>query len=186
MASLFQEDGAIRVIEGPEQADGPSADGSFKVEPNVIAGKFKKFVREYAYSTPGAGGINVGTLKYREQLQQNCSRGDYYLTVNLNDLNTHEDGEVLAHALQDRPTEMVPLCERVLKELYRELVAGDEDEGDHRQHERVIGQGHRAEAELPSQRAEGHDKLLDAFLLEVRRLLHELLQVRLQDVLVDV
>merc|ERR1719215_2496454 len=68
-------------------------------------------------------------MKYREQLQQNCSRGDFYLTVNLNDLNTHEDGEVLAHALQDRPTEMVPLCERVLKELYKELAAGDEEEG---------------------------------------------------------
>mmetsp|Transcript_34425 Transcript_34425/g.87418 ORF Transcript_34425/g.87418 Transcript_34425/m.87418 type:complete len:748 (+) Transcript_34425:56-2299(+) len=128
MASLFQEDGAIRIIEGPEQSDGPSADGGFRVEPNVIANKFKKFVREYAYNTAGAGGINVGTLKYREQLQQNCSRGEYYLVVNLNDLNTHEDGEVLAHALQDRPTEMVPLCERVLKELYKELVAGDEAE----------------------------------------------------------
>jgi DNA replication licensing factor MCM5 len=129
MASLFQEDGVIRVIEGPEQADGPSVDGSFKVEPNIIAGKFKKFVREYAYNTPGAGGINIGTLKYREQLQQNCSRGDYYLKLNVNDLNTHEDGEVLAHALRDRPSEMVPLCERVLKELYKELVAGSDEEG---------------------------------------------------------
>mmetsp|Transcript_98849 Transcript_98849/g.258236 ORF Transcript_98849/g.258236 Transcript_98849/m.258236 type:complete len:750 (-) Transcript_98849:324-2573(-) len=125
MASLFQEDGAIRVIEGPEPSDAQPMDGSFKVDPNQIANKFKKFVREYAYNTSGAGGINIGTLKYREQLQQNCSRGEFFLKLNLNDLNTHEDGEVLAHELQRSPTEFVPLAERVLKELYSELISKD-------------------------------------------------------------
>lgn len=103
-------------------------DGSFNVEANVIASKFKKFVREYAYNTGGASGMNIGTLKYREQLQQNCSRGDFYLKVNMSDLNTHEDGEVLAHALQTGPSEVIPLCERVLRELYVELVDPDEVE----------------------------------------------------------
>merc|ERR1719362_909475 len=128
MASFFQEDGAVRVIEGPEQEDAAPMDGNFNVEANVIASKFKKFVREYAYNTAGASGMNIGTLKYREQLQQNCSRGDFYLRVNMSDLNTHEDGEVLAHALQTGPSEVIPLCERVLRELYVELVDPDEVE----------------------------------------------------------
>jgi len=128
-SGIFQEDGAIRIIEGPDAPDsatGISADYK-EVEPSIVANKFRKFVREFAYNTAGAGGINIGTLKYREQLQQNCTGGQFYLKLNLNDLNTHEDGEVLAHALQTRPTEMIPVCERVLKELHKELVVPDVD-----------------------------------------------------------
>jgi len=134
-AGIFQEDGAIRVIEAPDAPDAPGAgllgaDGSgFKVEPNTIRKKFKTFVTEFAYNTTGAGGINIGTLKYRQQLQQNCGRGEYYLKLNLSDLNTHEDGEVLAHALRTSPTEAVPMCEEVLKDLYREIVLDGETDG---------------------------------------------------------
>jgi len=127
--AMFQEDGAIRVIEGPDVGEAPVVDGDFDVEPDVVASKFKKFVREFAYSTPGAGGINVGTMKYREQLQQNCGAGYHYLQVNLNDLNAFEDGEVLAHKLRNSPTEFVPLCERALQDLYRELVQRDAEGG---------------------------------------------------------
>jgi len=123
---MFQDDGKIRVVESQEGAGLPPADGH-KVEPNDIGNKFKKFIREFAYSTPGAGGINIGTLKYRDQLQQNVSRGDYWLKVNLNDLNTHEDGEIVAHALQSNPSEFVQLCERGLKELCSEILPKDSD-----------------------------------------------------------
>jgi len=129
-SGIFQEDGAIRIIEGPEQPESAGGvTGDFKeVEPSVVASKFRRFVREFAYNTAGAGGMNIGTLKYREQLQQNCSKGQFFLRLNLNDLNTHEDGEVLAHALATRPTDMIPVCERVLKELYKELVVSDDDQ----------------------------------------------------------
>jgi len=126
---MFQDDGVVRVVEGPEGAGSmPAADGN-KFENDQVRSKFKKFIKEFAYSTPGAGGINIGTLKYRDQLQQNCSRGDYWLKVNINDLNTHEDGEIVAHALQSNPSEFVPLCESVLVELCKELLPRDaEDE----------------------------------------------------------
>lgn len=125
---MFQEDGAVRVIEGPGGDANAGAEMGYRFEPDVVASKFKKFIKEYAYNTAGAAGINIGTLKYRDQLQQNCSRGDYWLKVNLNDLNTHEDGEIVAHSLTNNPTEYVPLCERILKELCKELMPNDSEE----------------------------------------------------------
>lgn len=125
---MFQDDGSIRVVEGSEGAGMPTDESGLKTEPDVVASKFKKFIKEFAYNTPGAGGINIGTLKYRDQLQQNCARGDFWLRVNLNDLNTHEDGELVAHALQSNPSENVPLLERVLVDLSKELMPNDNDE----------------------------------------------------------
>jgi len=126
---MFQEDGEVRVVEGPEGAGMPAAETGSKFNPDVVASKFKKFVKEFAYNTPGAGGINIGTLKYRDQLQQNCSRGDYWLRVNLSDLNTHTDGEIVAHSLHSNPSEFVPLLERILVELCHELMPGDSEDG---------------------------------------------------------
>jgi DNA replication licensing factor MCM5 len=122
---MFQEDGAIRVIEGPDTGDAPVIDGHFEVEPDQVVSKFKKFVREFAYNAPGAGGMNVGTMKYRDQFQQNCGAGFFYLLVNLNDLNACEDGEILAHKLQSSPSEFIPLCEKALQGLYFELMHQD-------------------------------------------------------------
>mmetsp|Transcript_136869 Transcript_136869/g.425188 ORF Transcript_136869/g.425188 Transcript_136869/m.425188 type:complete len:750 (+) Transcript_136869:65-2314(+) len=124
---MFAEDGAIRLIEGPDAGDAPAVDGDLDVEPDVVASKFMKFVREFAYSTPGTSGINVGTMKYRDQFQQNCMAGYHYLELNLNDVTAWEDGGVLAHKLHNNPTEFVPLCERALQSLYRELVLKDGD-----------------------------------------------------------
>lgn len=124
---MFRDDGAVRFIEGPDNADAPIPEGKYEVDADVAVGKFKRFVREFAYNTPGTGGINIGTLKYRDQFQQNCSAGFYTLEVSLNDLNTHEDGEILAHVLQTSPTMLIPLCERALQELYYELVKQDDD-----------------------------------------------------------
>mmetsp|Transcript_60407 Transcript_60407/g.128031 ORF Transcript_60407/g.128031 Transcript_60407/m.128031 type:complete len:746 (+) Transcript_60407:114-2351(+) len=120
---MSMSQGGVTVLEGPEPVDVPSQNPDQKVEPNQLASKFKRFVKEYAYHTAGYGGANVSTLKYREQLIQNCSRGVYQLKVNLNDLNSWStDGELLENELEQNPTEFVPLAERSLKELYEELV----------------------------------------------------------------
>jgi len=124
---MFAEDGAIRLIEGPDAGDAPAVDGELDVDPDVVVSKFQKFVREFAYSTEGTSNINVSTLKYRSQFQQNCTAGYHYLELNLNDLNSWEDGGVLAHKLHNSPTEFVPLCERALQALFREFVNRDEN-----------------------------------------------------------
>eukprot|EP00930_Biecheleria_cincta_P022733 TRINITY_DN16556_c0_g1_i2.p1 TRINITY_DN16556_c0_g1~~TRINITY_DN16556_c0_g1_i2.p1 ORF type:complete len:637 (-),score=147.21 TRINITY_DN16556_c0_g1_i2:684-2462(-) len=125
--SMFQEDGTIRVIEGPEKADGPAHDGDYRVAANVFISKFKKFVREFAYNNPSSGKENVSTLKYREQFQQNCRAGNYKIDLSLNDLSTSEDGEILRYNMLTSPTEFVPLCERALQELYYELVRKEDE-----------------------------------------------------------
>eukprot|EP00933_Yihiella_yeosuensis_P062393 TRINITY_DN65331_c0_g1_i1.p1 TRINITY_DN65331_c0_g1~~TRINITY_DN65331_c0_g1_i1.p1 ORF type:complete len:749 (-),score=194.18 TRINITY_DN65331_c0_g1_i1:70-2316(-) len=123
---MFQEDGVIRVAEGPESTDTPIRDGEYKVDADVVVSKFKKFVREFAYNQPGDGN-GVTTIKYREQLQQNCRSGVYKLELSLNDLSANEDGEVLKYNLLQSPTEFVPLCERALKDLYYELVRKEDE-----------------------------------------------------------
>eukprot|EP00442_Polarella_glacialis_P058701 CAMPEP_0115067386 /NCGR_PEP_ID=MMETSP0227-20121206/11359_1 /TAXON_ID=89957 /ORGANISM="Polarella glacialis, Strain CCMP 1383" /LENGTH=749 /DNA_ID=CAMNT_0002453443 /DNA_START=81 /DNA_END=2330 /DNA_ORIENTATION=+ len=124
---MFQEDGVIRVIEGPQTGDEPIRDGDYRVEPDVVVNKFKKFIREFAYNGASTGNINITTLKYREQLQQNCRAGFYKLELSLNDLSANEDGEVLAFNLMSSPTEFVPLCERALQDLYYEIVRKDDE-----------------------------------------------------------
>jgi DNA replication licensing factor MCM5 len=122
---MFQEDGAIRVIEGVrKEGDDVALDGEFDLEPDAVKAKFKKFVREFAYNTPGTA-EQQQTLKYREQFELNCHSGFYRLQIDLGDLSAHEDGEVLAHKLQSSPTEFVPLCEAALQDLYNELVASE-------------------------------------------------------------
>jgi len=127
---MFQDDGAIRVIEGPENlGEVAVGDGEYEVEANVLAAKFKKFIREFKYNAPDAGTGNIGTMKYRDQFQQNCVQGYYYLEINLNDLDMPDsDGEVLAHCLKQRPSTYLPVCERSLQELYTEMVKKDGDE----------------------------------------------------------
>jgi DNA replication licensing factor MCM5 len=125
---MFQDDGAIRVIEGPENlGEVATGDGEYEVEPDVLASKFKKFIREFKYNAPDAGTGNILTMKYRDQFQNNCEQGYYYLEINLNDLDTPDGGEVLAHCLKQRPSAYLPVCERSLKELYMEMVKKDGD-----------------------------------------------------------
>jgi len=125
---MLQEDGAIRVIEG-DRDERPIGESEYNnVEMQVVHNKFKKFIKEFAYNTPGAGSINIGTLKYREQFQLNVRRGFYHLEVSLNDFSGHEDGEILCHCLKEKPTEAVPICEKALQELYLELVKQPDDD----------------------------------------------------------
>lgn len=124
---MFQEDGAIRVIEGPEVGDTTGVMGEFEAEPDVLKSKFKKFIREFMYTAPGAGSTHIGTLKYRDQLQQNCEAGFFKLQLDINDLIASEESEVLAHRLRQQPTEFLPICEKALQELYMELVKQDDD-----------------------------------------------------------
>lgn len=124
--SMFGEDGTIRVIEGPENADALH-DGDFKVAPDVFISKFKKFIREFAYKNLSTNKDEILTLKYRTQLQQNCRAGTYKLELSLNDLDTTEDGTVLRYCLLTSPTEFVPLCERALQELYYEIVRKEDE-----------------------------------------------------------
>jgi len=76
------------------------------------------------------GQSHIGTMKYRTQFVRNCEEGIYKLEINLNDLGsgTHEDGEILAHILWQKPTEFIPLCETALKELYQELISKDSEQ----------------------------------------------------------
>jgi len=125
--SIFQEDGKIRVIEGPDNGDAVAIDGDYRVEPDVIVKKFKKFVREFAYNGADSGNISFTTMKYRDQLQQNCRAGVNKLEMTMNDLSSNEDGEILKYNLINNPAEFVPLCERALQELYTEIVRKDDE-----------------------------------------------------------
>merc|ERR1719453_350846 len=129
---MFQEDGAIRVIEGPDNFLGEKEqqlDGEYEVEPNALAEKFKKFIKDFKYQSPDAVSGHIGTMKYRDQFQQNCVQGYYYLEINLNDIDTPDsDGEVLAHCLKQRPSTYLPVCEKALQDLYFELVKKEGDD----------------------------------------------------------
>jgi len=122
---MFKDDGVIRVLEGPGSFNDQMTD-EVELSPESVRSKFKKFVKEYKYSSDGNMG-HIGTLKYRDQFIRNCEQGIHKLEINLNDLDggAHEDGEALAQALWQRPTEFIPLCEKGLKELFSELVRSD-------------------------------------------------------------
>eukprot|EP00811_Abedinium_folium_P007382 NODE_16811_length_976_cov_2.164900.p1 GENE.NODE_16811_length_976_cov_2.164900~~NODE_16811_length_976_cov_2.164900.p1 ORF type:complete len:231 (+),score=88.03 NODE_16811_length_976_cov_2.164900:112-804(+) len=125
---MLQADGALSVLEGEGSvAHQKESFANARIEPDLVRSKFKKFVKEFMYSAPGAGSVNIGTLKYRDQFQQNIDAGFYKLEVNLTDLNAHEDFEVqvLAYCLETNPTEYVPLCEAALQELYVEFAQKD-------------------------------------------------------------
>lgn len=125
---MLKDDGVIRVLEGPEPTGHPSIESGEEISPDVVRNKFKKFVKEYKHST--STGLNhIGTMKYRTQFVRNCEQGIHKLEINLNDLGsgTHEDGELLAHVLWQKPTEFVPLCEKALRELYSELIPSETD-----------------------------------------------------------
>jgi len=125
---MLQSDGAVHVLPGLEsQYQPPSGDGSLQVEPDAIRVKFKRFVNEFMY-TPDGGNVHIGTLKYRDQFQQNCDQSVFKLEVNLNDLasGAHEDGEQLAECLWRLPSTFLPPCEKALQELYEErFSSGD-------------------------------------------------------------
>jgi DNA replication licensing factor MCM5 len=124
---MFQDDGKLRVLEGPDGADDAVAGGEFDLTGDIVRIKFKKFVKEFASAAAGSGGIQF-TQKYREQFMQNVNQGINCLSVSLSDLNVHEDGGVLNHNLRQNPTEFVPMCEKALQELYLELIKRDGDE----------------------------------------------------------
>merc|ERR1719230_33083 len=106
-----------------------TGEGEYEVEPDVLASKFKNFVKEFKYAPSSTSAGNITTMKYRDQFQNNCEQGYYYLEINLNDLDSPDsDGEVLAHCLKQRPSTYLPVCERALKELYMELVKKEGDE----------------------------------------------------------
>jgi DNA replication licensing factor MCM5 len=127
---MFQEDGTIRVIEGPENLGNDVAvDGEYEVEPDVLASKFKQFIKEFKYKAPDADNVSAGTMKYRDQLQQNCTQGYYYLEMSMSDLDRkNSGGEIVAHCLRHRPSTYLPVCERALKELYFDLVKNGGDD----------------------------------------------------------
>mmetsp|Transcript_12957 Transcript_12957/g.30281 ORF Transcript_12957/g.30281 Transcript_12957/m.30281 type:complete len:749 (-) Transcript_12957:34-2280(-) len=116
--------GAIHVIEGNEPMQSEMKD-DLELSPSLIRSKFKQFIKEFKYTAPKVG-AHFTTLKYRNQLQQNCEARFFKLLVNLHDLEaTQGDGEMLAHCLKQRPTETIPLCEQALQDLYHEIVRAD-------------------------------------------------------------
>jgi DNA replication licensing factor MCM5 len=124
---MMREDGAIRVLEGPDAGDEPTVDGDFEIYADSVRSKFKKFVREWSFSTPG-GGSTVSTMKYRDMFVHNMNSHVFSLEVNINDLTAHGEGELLSHALRTKPSVFVPMCEKALQELYVELVKREGDD----------------------------------------------------------
>jgi len=124
---MFQDDGAIRVIEGPEDTMEPVPNEDFEVQPDALASKFKKFVREFKYTEGEIKSGHLGTLKYLDQFRQNCTQGYYFLELNMSELEKDSDGEILSHCLKQKPTLYLPVIERALQELYLELVKKDGD-----------------------------------------------------------
>jgi len=126
---MFKNDGLVQVLEDPESTFNATLESGDDVEPATVRNKFKRFIKEYKHST-SVGQSHVGTMKYRSQFVRNCEDGIHKLEINLNDLGsgTHEDGEILAHILWQRPTEFIPLCEMALKELYQEFISKDKDQ----------------------------------------------------------
>mmetsp|Transcript_36156 Transcript_36156/g.81836 ORF Transcript_36156/g.81836 Transcript_36156/m.81836 type:complete len:771 (+) Transcript_36156:68-2380(+) len=119
--------GAFHVIHGEEPSQPLKPEN--ELAPSVIRTKFKKFVKEFMYQVPKQGEI-TSTLKYRDQLQQNCAAKFFKLTLNVHDLEVSTgDGEVLAHCLKQKPTETIPICEQALKDLYTEMVKPLDREG---------------------------------------------------------
>jgi len=127
--SMLAEDGAIFVLEGPERADDGERDGEFLMEDDMVRKKFKKFINEFVFSVAHAKGgkAHIGTLLYQSEFKQNCSSGSYFLKLNLNHMDGHEDGDLLAHRLKEQPARFIEECEKGLQELYKEnnqLVPG--------------------------------------------------------------
>jgi len=117
----------LRFIEGEDNGESAAHDGSYMVKQDVLVSKFKKFVREFAYNEGDNGKMDANTLKYRQQLQQNCCDGLYRLEISMNDFSASEDGQVLQHNLLTRPTEFMKLCEAALQDLYKEFVHREDD-----------------------------------------------------------
>eukprot|EP00929_Paragymnodinium_shiwhaense_P030366 TRINITY_DN1722_c0_g1_i2.p1 TRINITY_DN1722_c0_g1~~TRINITY_DN1722_c0_g1_i2.p1 ORF type:complete len:753 (+),score=265.10 TRINITY_DN1722_c0_g1_i2:86-2344(+) len=127
----MMQDGKIRYLDGSVGADedvGITEESYMDLKPDLVKQKFKKFVKEWRYETPG-GESSASTLKYRDQFMQNVSRKIYALEVNIHDFLTFgNDGEVLSHALRSQPSLFAPSCETGLQELYHELVKTDNDD----------------------------------------------------------
>merc|ERR1740138_422880 len=104
------------------------SDGSFDVDNSMLQSKFKKFIREFSHVTAGRGSAHMSKFKYRDDFVRNCQANFHFLEVNINDFNTFEDSDILAHPFRNKPTEMVPLCELALKDLYKELVQPDDED----------------------------------------------------------
>jgi DNA replication licensing factor MCM5 len=124
---MMQEDGAMHVLEGPERPDDIEHDADFNLEDDQVKKKFKKFVVEYSkkdstQELSHQAGIDLTTLKYRVAFMNNCAQELYKLTLNLNDMEHHQIGDLLLHRLKQQPSWFIDECEQGLKELYCELI----------------------------------------------------------------
>jgi len=122
---MFQEDGAMHVLEGPERPEDLDHDADFNLEDDQVRKKFKKFVVEYSTKDPdrpASDKADLTTLIYRDAFVKNCEEGSYLLTLNLNHMEHHEVGDLLLHRLKQTPDWFMNECEQGLKELYTELV----------------------------------------------------------------
>jgi len=118
---MLQEDGNISVLEGPERADDGEHDADWKLEDDMVRKKFKKFIVEYAHKDLSHAQETASAFIYLNTFKQNCANGSYFLTLNLNHMERHEDGELLLHRLKQQPSWFVEECEKGLQELFTEL-----------------------------------------------------------------
>jgi len=117
------QDGAIRVLERPEgEGEETARDVDGELTNHEVLVKFKRFVKEFKHFTGESAQQTLGTLKYRDSFIQNCSAGYHVLELNLGHLGQFEDCDKLRECFLKRPSQVVPICERALKELHDELV----------------------------------------------------------------
>lgn len=122
----MSEDGAMHVLEGPDRVDDLEHDADFNLEDDQVKKMFKKFVLECSVTQdpnrPAARDQVTLEKIYRDTFMNNCSAGEFSLTLNLNDMEHHEIGDLLLHRLKQQPSWFVAECEQGLKELYKELI----------------------------------------------------------------
>lgn len=126
---MMQEDGAMRVLEGPDRADDLEHDADFNLEDDQVKKQFKKFVVEYSTKGKegekgpyGKEGVDLTTKIYRDAFMKNCADDEYFLLLNLNHMEHHDIGDLLLHRLKQHPYWFIDECEQGLKELYKELI----------------------------------------------------------------
>jgi len=78
--------------------------------------QFRQFLRTHQSE-------DQATFPYRDELKANYNEGQYYLSVNLNDL--HSFSEELHTRLIDRPSEYLPIFESAAKEVAQQVVGED-------------------------------------------------------------
>lgn len=126
---MFQEDGSVKVIEGPLDVEEEQGnDQVLDLPRDVCKHKFKKFVREYYFETADAAGVVATSYKYRSKLMENIAKRFYFLEINISDLTSDKECAIVAHCLRSKPTEFVPMCEKGLQELFSEFRKSEQAE----------------------------------------------------------